>query len=581
MQSPNTGARAPRLTTYMGMLAAASIVCAIPASADPGQPPLTPQTAKSGGKIDADQAKLSFDTADLAFDIDPAAEKINGIATLGFTAKAPIERLVIDLDRNLPVSAIAIDGRPLPASAWSNPQGQLTIRLPRRVATGGKVIAMITYGGTPHVAERAPWDGGFVWSKTPSGAPWVATAVQGYGCDLFWPCIDHPSAEPGQVDIRITVPRGLKAISNGRLIATQTLPGGRSTWHWRAANLTNYALALNIAPYEVIRETYRSRFGNSFPMEYWHLPENAAKARGLFTEFAPTIDFFEANIGPYPFAAEKMGVVETPHLGMEHQTVNAYGNSYKKAMEGFDWLFHHEFAHEWFANQLTAADWDDFWLHEGFGQYMQPLYGRWREGEARYAVLMDASRGKIANARPLVSGKPKASEEVYTEGVGPGLDIYYKGTWVLHTLRNLIGDKAFNQSMTRLVYGRPDPQPGNFKPKLGSSEEYRRIVNNVSRRDLSWFFDVYLDEAALPELVETRAGGRLSLAWKTPKNKPFPLPVEVQVDSVVQTVPMTGGRGVITAPDGANVVVDPSSRILKRSKAVDAYRAWQKAQAGG
>ena len=208
MQSPKEGARAPRLPAYMGMLAAASIACAIPAAADPGKPPLTAQTAKSGGKIDPDQAKMIFETADLSFAVDPATETISGVADLIFTARAPLQKLVIDLDRNLPVSAIAIDGQPLPASAWTNPEGQLTVRLPRRVAKGGTVTARITYGGTPHVAERAPWDGGFVWAKTPSGAPWVATAVQGSGCDLFWPCIDHPTAEPKTVDIRITVPKG-------------------------------------------------------------------------------------------------------------------------------------------------------------------------------------------------------------------------------------------------------------------------------------------------------------------------------------------------------------------------------------
>ena len=60
-----------------------------------------------------------------------------------------------------------------------------------------------------------------------------------------------------------------------------------------------------------------------------------------------------------------------------------------KTLEGFDWLFQHEFSHEWFANQLTAANWDDYWLHEGFAQYMQPLYGRWREGEAAHAGQLD------------------------------------------------------------------------------------------------------------------------------------------------------------------------------------------------
>src|SRR3546814_9870441 len=67
---------------------------------------------------------------------------------------------------------------------------------------------------------------------------------------------------------------------------------------------------------------------------------------------------------------------------MEHMTINAYGNEYAKSPYGFDNLFQHEFAHEWFANQMTAANWDDFWLHEGFAAYMQPLYGNWLDGRS-------------------------------------------------------------------------------------------------------------------------------------------------------------------------------------------------------
>ena len=111
-------------------------------------------------------------------------------------------------------------------------------------------------------------------------------------------------------------------------------------------------------------------------MQFWYLPEHEAQAKELFAEFAPMLDFFEQEIGPYPFGDEKMGVVETPHMGMEHQTINAYGNGYAKDGYGFDWLLQHEFAHEWFGNQVTNANWDDMWLHEGFGTYMQPLYSQ-------------------------------------------------------------------------------------------------------------------------------------------------------------------------------------------------------------
>jgi len=98
-------------------------------------------------------------------------------------------------------------------------------------------------------------------------------------------------------------------------------------------------------------------------------------------------------------------------------------------------------------------------------------------------------------------------------------------------------------------------------------------VNQVTGKDMTWFFDVYLRQAALPELIETREGDQLKLRWKTPGGKPFPLPVEVQVDDKVETVTMDGGKGSIAIPASAHVVVDPASRILKRSEAVEAAQA--------
>lgn len=557
-------------------------LAALTAASDPGrlpgrgEPPLTEQTRHSGGAIDPEQAKLHFDAADLRFEVLPETETLNATATLSFTATAPLDWLVIDLDRNLGPSAVAIDGTPLPASAYANPEGRLTITLPRRVAPGRTVTATISYAGTPHIAVRPPWDDGMIWSKTPDGRTWFATTSEGSGCDIFWPCLDFPTGEPDVVNLHITVPRGLKAPSNGVLLGVDTLADGRTTWNWRIKHPNTYAIALNVAPYEVISGSYKSRYGNTIPLFYWYLPGEEAKAKALFAEFAPTLDFYEANVGPYPWGDEKVGVVETPHLGMEHQTINAYGNGYRKAPEGFDWLFQHEFGHEWFGNQLTAADWDDYWLHEGYAEYMQPLYGRWREGEARYAAMLDAQRNLILNLRPLVSGQPRTQDDVYElDRGGPGADIYYKGAWMLHTLRNLIGDRAF-RDVTRLeVYGRLDPRPGNFHPRYGTTAEYERNVRRVTGKDFSWFFDVYLRQAALPELIETRQGTRLDLRWEAPGGHPFPMPVEVQVDGRIIRLPMTGGTGSLVVPRRAHVVTDPFSRILKRSRAVEAYQAWK------
>lgn len=547
-----------------------------------GEPPITTQTQKSGGVIDPDQAKLDFESADLAIEVFPDKEVISATATLVFKAKAALDRLVIDLDRNLPVSAIAIDGKPILSKSWANPQGQLVITLPHDVAAGTHVTARISYAGTPHVAVRAPWDDGFVWAKTKNGQPWIASTAEGYGCDLFWPCLDFPTGEPGQVTLHITVPKGLSAPANGVLLRTDTLANGRTTWHWRIKHPNSYAIALTIGPYAVLTDRYKSRFGNEIPLYYWYLPGEKQKAEALFAEFAPTIDFFESVIGPYPFADEKLGVVETPHLGMEHQTINAYGNGYAKAIEGFDWLFQHELSHEWFGNQLTAANWDDYWLHEGFGSYMQPLFGQWREGDARYAAMLDLQRGKIENRAPLVSGTIRTEEDVYEAAKGgPAGDIYYKGSWTLHTLRWLIGDAAFFEATRRLVYGRPDPKPGNFTPRFGSTGEFETLVAAVTGKDYHWFFDAYLRQAPLPELITTPRDDGLALAWKLPADLPFPMPIEVKVNDTVTRIEMTDGHGWIAVPKGAHVVIDPMARVLRRSVAVEAMQAYHKERAGG
>ncbi|SFP74081.1 M1 family metallopeptidase [Sphingomonas rubra] len=540
-----------------------------------GTPPISEQTQKSGGPRPAEQLAVRFDSADLAFELLPERYRLEGVATLGFTAIKPVARLILDLDSNLPVSAVAVDGAPLPAGRITRPDGQLIVTLPRPLAAGEKTSVRITYGGTPHVALNAPWDDGVVWSKTKDGRLWFATTAEGYGCDLFWPCLDFPRGEPAMATIHVTVPKGLEAPSNGRLLGIDTLPDGRTRWNWRARQPNTYAIALNVGPYEEVTGTYKSRFGNSIPMTYWYLPGERPQAEKLFAEFAPTLDFFESVVGPYPFGDEKLGVVETPHKGMEHQTINAYGNNYAKAVEGFDWLFQHELAHEWFGNQLTAGDWDDYWLHEGYGTLMQPMYGEWREGRARYQAMMQGSRAGIANKVPMVRGRSVTEEEVYEPSRGgPGQDIYNKGAWMLHSLRWLIGEPAFRDVTRLAVYGRTDPKPGNFTPRYGSTAEYEGFVRQVTGKDYGWFFDTYLRRAALPELVETRSDGTLSLAWKAPGGA-FPMPVEVEVDGRRTTLPMTGGRGSLPVAADAHVVIDPDAHVLRRSTAIEELQAWR------
>src|SRR5690606_3333440 len=152
-------------------------------------------------------------------------------------------------------------------------------------------------------------------------------------------------------------------------------------------------------------------------------------------------------------------------------------------------------------------------------------------------------RMTLSNTAPIVSGQPRTEEQVYDGKIGPGLDIYYKGSLVLHTLRGLIGDDAFFESVRRLVYGRPDPKPGNFRPRYATTRDYMAIVDQVTGKDLKWFFDVYLYDAALPKLETTRQGDTLRFRWVTARGEPFPMPLEVQVGHTVHTLPMAGGSG--------------------------------------
>ena len=537
-------------------------LAAVLSPAQAGQPALTRTTEATGLPRAPEQEAVAFELADLSFKVDPARKTLEGDARLTFRAGKPVERLVVDLDRDYKVGLVEVDGKAIDTAHWRNPEGRMTVDLPQPLAAGASATLRIRYAGTPHVANRAPWDGGFVWAKTATGEPWIATAVQGEGCDLLWPCIDHPQGEPREVVQHVTVPAPLVAAGNGIAEGMEEKDGWR-TYHWRAKQPDTYAIALNIAPYELLQGDYESRFGNTIPLRFWYLKGNKAKAEGLFAEFAPMLAFFEDMIGPYPFADEKMGVAETPHLGMEHQTINAYGNEYKKAETGYDWLLQHEFAHEWFGNQLTNVDWDDMWLHEGYGSYMQPLYLQWLRGDMEYMAALMKMRATLANKHPIVSGKPKTEDEVYDGEKGPGLDIYYKGALVLHTLRGLLGDDAFFRATREVVYGTDAPKPGNFKPRYASTDDFVAIVDRVTGKDYGWFFDVYLRSAQLPELVAVRDAKGLALHWKTPGDKPFPMPVQVRVGQRDVEVAMTDGRGRVELPAGASYTLDPHSKVLR------------------
>lgn len=533
--------------------------------------PLSERTADSGLPLTENQKVTSLPFLDLKLKVDPNERKIWGDARYTIGASAPLAQVEFDLDPRFAITAISIDGE---SASWKNSDGKLLIKLGRTLAAGERAEVRILWNGIPHVAENAPWDGGFVWDKTREGDPWIATAVQMNGCDLFWPCIDHPIKEIAQLETAITVPTGLVAAGNG-VSKGHYENGSWTTWKWSTKNPNTYAIALNIAPYELVSDSYSSRFGNNIPLNFWHLPGNKLKATELLQEVKSYLDFFEEVIGPYPFADEKVGLAETPHLGMEHQTINAYGANFRPSPQGYDGLAQHEFAHEWFANQLTNTSPNHMWLHEGLGSYMQPLFQRWRDGEAAYQAALLSQRKGVLNKSPVVPQVPISLSHYLNKDAGWGKDIYAKGSQTAHTLRELIGDEAFFATIRRIVYGRNDPRPGNFVPQFADTDEFQKIAEEESGQKLSWFFDAYLRQASLPVLSEQREGRNLTLTWTTESGKPFPMPVEVQVDDRTVAVDMSAGRATIDlGSDKAHYIIDPMNKVLRYDPHIERWQEW-------
>lgn len=512
----------------------------------------------------------SYDIEHLTLRLEVLVEEkaIAGSAAIRFEARRSMSKLELDFDGLFVIDKIEDSSGALD---YTRDEAKLYVNLRDIISEGESHEVTVHYHGQPLEAARAPWDGGFVWSKTPSGKPWIATAVQGEGCDIWFPCKDHPAGEPASADFYYTVPVGLTAAANGVLIGVEQNGETRQTFHWQTNMPTNtYGIALNVAPYILIEGTYTSSNGTVIPLKFWAIEDHAEKAQQLFDrEFAPTIEFFERKVGPYPWGHEKLGVAETPHLGMEHQTINAYGNEFKRGDSGFDWLFHHELAHEWFGNVMTHETVSDMWLHEGTGAFMQPEYAREVLGDAAFYAKMFGVYLKIRSCNAIAPREEFSEDQLYfddPEGLGPAGDIYTKGTWLLHSLRYLIGEDAFWRSIKRLVYDTANPEKlaAPITPRLRSTDDFMRIASDEAGMDLSWFFEVYARRGPLPVLVDSENGSDLLLEWQTVDELPFPMPIPARVNGELRRIEFQGNSMTLTATSKSDVQIDPFMQVLRK-----------------
>ncbi|MGI9221437.1 MAG: M1 family metallopeptidase [Woeseiaceae bacterium] len=528
-------------------------------------------TMDSGAALSAAAGAYSITHYTLRNDILVDQKAIAGSGEITIAARSLLDVLELDFDGLLIVDRVSDTQGDL---EFTRTDAKIFVSLRKQLASGESDTVKIEYHGVPREAIRAPWDGGFVWETSPSGKPWIATALQGEGCDLWWPCKDHVDGEPASMDLYFTVPTGLTVASNGVLIDVVE-QDGRSTFHWQTKVPTNtYGVAVNIGDFVLIEQDYESVNGTTIPIRIWVLRENEDRARAFFErEFEDTLEFFERMLGPYPWGQEKLGIVETPHYGMEHQTINAYGRDYKRITYGFDYILNHELAHEWFGNLMTHASPSDLWLHEGFGTFMQPEYTRQHSGEAAYHALFYENDLRISACNPVAPRDYLTLAELYFDGeggIGPAGDIYGKGSAALRSLEYVIGEDALWRAIRRLLYDTAEPwnlQPP-IQPVLRSTDDFVRIVSEEAGSDLAWFFEVYLRRGPLPEVVLSESGDDLIVDWISPDDLDFPMPLPIRIRGVQQRLDFTDGAVLLPDTDRRDVLVDPLRQILRKTEEV-------------
>ncbi|RZK29462.1 MAG: M1 family peptidase, partial [Hymenobacter sp.] len=170
--------------------------------------------------------------------LDPARRFISGSNLFRFTATRDFTRLQFDLFANLAVGKVLYHGKELPFTREAN---AVFVTFPQAIKQGSREEFTVEYSGEPIVAKKAPWDGGMVFTQDAAGQPFIATACQGVGASIWWPCKDQQADEVDSMAISIAVPNGLKDVSNGRLRGTKKLPGGYTRYDWVVSNpINNY-----------------------------------------------------------------------------------------------------------------------------------------------------------------------------------------------------------------------------------------------------------------------------------------------------------------------------------------------------
>lgn len=374
----------------------------------------------------------------------------------------------------------------------------------------------------------------------------------------YWvPCCDWPDAR-WTSDIHIQVAPPFAAVAIGRPIGAGAGLDDQSsrlrTYHWRQDTPVDpHMLGFAVGEFTELRGEWRGR-----PVLVYTHPRFREAARYTFRRVPDMLGFYSDFLGvEYPWPQFAHVVVQDHfHGGMEHigfdmlapslLTESDDGDVPAESAE-FNYVAH-MLAHQWFGGLVNYARLPEAWVNEGFATYLHQLWhtqaasydgdpGGGRDGQDWLAADLAQSAELVArfdvagSSRAMVNEHLLDADQVYNFDAGK---VYWKGAWVLHMLRRLVGDDAFRGALRLYLTRHSDPRRGDAG--LGDTARFQKAAEDASGRDLSLFFDQWVRRGGTPRLAFEYAwdpgrGVARVTARQTQKidrgNPPFALPIEL------------------------------------------------------
>lgn len=430
----------------------------------------------------------------------------------GLQASAKVQ---VDLHPDLVITEIISSGG---AARWTRTGSSVQVDLPFRIEAEKNFWLEIRYQGQPPAALNPPWEGGFVWSADERGKPWIGVACEGDGASIWYPAKDHPTDEADSVLLEYEVPQSIMAVGNGRFLGMEKSGDSTAIYRYRVSYpINHYNLTLNAGDFRVWSDSLRlPEGGKILQMSFYALPENQEKARRHWgREAKKALLGLSELFGDYPFCRDGYRLVQTPYLGMEHQSCISYGDQFHNNAYDFDFIVAHETAHEWWGNQLSSDDHADFWLHEAFATYAEALLvEKWQGKEKSLQYLMEQKK-KIKNRSPMAG--PRG---VYFNDWKDS-DVYYKGTWMLHSMRYALNNDSLWFSFLKTI-----GKENGFRPV--SAETFTTLLTKKLRMDFAPFVQYFTQSLNWPCLEyflnQTKSQFEFHWVWP-PEGFPYAAPV--------------------------------------------------------